>query len=652
MHHHLDSHRCRVASLCIALALALYIGACQSKAPPPPKPTIAYAEMPERENIPEYFKGTIWELTSRSNDEPYNSATYGLVGRLRDTGDTTVSLPVRQWMIKEMGRHGYGDALLPGYRNLGAEQVLRDPSYSIVRIDGMIPPGARAGDFFDVKVTAVPGNKTTSLSGGLLFESDLHRLRGNSPDLEGVDILAKARGPIIVNPAYALTTGADATAAANVPKTSGQAKASLRNGMIMDGGKVIADRPLLLRLRHPGYPMSRAIENRVNQRFQKEADRARKNAMPVSYQVAAAIDQGLVEVYIPRAYRGDWRHFMGVVEMLYADSSPRNLVAKAKMLAEEAVKPQSPLLEISYALEGIGQPALQFTRPLMVHPNPDVSFAMARASWFIGDDSGAAQESLLRIAKDDSNPFQISAISALGALSGSPERNQKLRAVLESRNTLARVEAYKVLVHHGDTSIYTRWINDPRDGRKEGQQDEKFGLDVVPAGGEPIIFASRSGIPRIALIGPRPELMLPCYFSTMDNRLMISSGRDGRNVTIFFRDEARNTPMQMVSRPDIAELVARLGGDGAPEEDRFDFTYGEVVAVLQSLSQQHKITASRPDGQITLAPFIFEQPRGTQDMIETAPVIEDTRPNTGGEPAARSNGNAISPGTETSLAVK
>ena len=46
------------------------------------------------------------------------------------------------------------------------------------------------------------------------------------------------------------------------------------------------------------------------------------------------------------------------------------------------------------------------------------------------------------------------------------------------------------------------------------------------------------------------------------------------------------------------------------------------------------ITASRPDGQMTLAPFIFEQPRDTQDMIETAPVIEDSRPNTGAEPAA------------------
>ena len=642
--HHLDSHlrfrfRATFGALAATLALGLVLPGCKQEQPQENKlARINYSELGEKPDVPAFMKGTIWELTDRTNDEAYNSATYGLVGRLRDTGDAMASLPVRQWMIKEMARHGYGDKLLPGYRNLGAEQVLRDPSYAIVRVDGMIPPGARAGDFFDVKVSALPGNKTSSLSGGLLFESDLHKLRGNSPDLEGVDILAKARGPIIVNPAYALGDTAQTAAA------SGQAKASLRIGVIMDGGRVTADRPILLRLRHPGYPMARAIENRINQRFQKVADRARKNVMPISYQVAAALDQGLVEVYVPGIYRGDWQHFIGVVEQLYVNSSAGNLVAKAKELSEQAVKPDSPLLEISYALEGIGEPALQYTLPLMAHASPEISFAMARASVFIGDESGAAQDTLLRIARNDQHPFQLPAVQTLGALPASPERNQKLRTVLESRNTLARIEAYKVLVRNKDTSIYTRWISDPRDGRKEGERDEKFALDVVPAAGEPVIYASRSGIPRVALIGPKPELVLPCHFTTMENRLMISSGDAGRNVTIFYRDEARNHPLRMLSRPDVAELVARLGGDGAPEEERFDFTYGEVVAILQALADQRKVSAARPDGQLTLAPFIFEQPREAQDSIESAPVIEDSRPNTA-DPAA------MVPGTETSTPV-
>src|SRR5688572_18246792 len=262
-----------------ALSAALLFAGCHKQPDQRMQPLIKYQELGRKENVPAFMQGTIWELTERTNDEPYVSATYGLVGRLRGTGDSTASLPVRQWMHKQLVRHGYGSTLLPGFDQLGADQVLRDPGYAIVRVDGLIPPGAREGDFFDVTVSALPGNKTSSLSGGMLFQSDLHRVRGRTPDLEGVEVLAQARGPIVVNPAYALNDPA--------AELNGQAKASLRSGVVMDGGRVSHDRAIILRLRHPERKIARLIENRINQRFQKEADFPRKNVMPVSYQAAA-----------------------------------------------------------------------------------------------------------------------------------------------------------------------------------------------------------------------------------------------------------------------------------------------------------------------------------------------------------------------------
>ena len=595
---------------CAALACAVMVG-CQ-KQEPAPKPFVSYVDLGAKPDVPPYMKGTIWELTNRTNDEPYAIASYGLVSRLRGTGDTTMSLPVRQWMHKQMARHGVGSTRLQGYTQGGAEAILRDPNYAVVRVDGKLPPGARQGDFFDVEISAMPGNKTSNVSGGVLFESELYRLRGNTPDLAGVQILAKAKGPVVVNPAYALSD-------TDTPGAGGQAKASLRKGVIMDGGVVTGDRPIVLRLRHPSRPTARAIEQRINQRYQKIADRPRQDVMPITNQVAFAYDEGLVEVYVPRAFRGDWQHFMGVVEQLFLNGSPGNLVTKAKELADEAVKPGAPLLEISYALEGIGEPAMQYVLPLMVHPNADVSYAMARAAVHIGDPSGAAQETLLRIAQDDAHPFQLASIQTLGSLPASPERNHKIRELLNSKNTMARTEAYKVLARNQDKgAMYSRVIK------------EKFALDTVEGEGEPVIYASRSGIPRIALIGARPKLNLPITFTTMNSRLMISSDPASRNVTIFFRDDRMKEPVRMLSRPHIDEIIARLGGEGAPEEERFDFTYGEIVAIVQELANRKLITASRPDGRVTLAPFIFEQPRDTQDEIDAAPVIHDSRPNTVG----------------------
>jgi hypothetical protein len=632
--HHPDSHH-RLRNLAGVVLVAAAVGAglfvtagCQQKADAPKPPPQRYTELRDKD-LPPFLQGTVGQLAERTNDEPYASATYGLVGRLRGTGDSTASLQVREWMLKQMIRHGYGSKLIPGYDKLGPERVLREPSYAIVRVDGMIPPGAREGDQFDVQVTALQGNKTTSLTGGMLFDADLAQIRGNSPDLAAIDTLARAHGWIVINPFYALEDGSTA----NV-----QAKASLRNGTIMDGGMVLNDRAIILRLRHPNRANARYIEQRINQRFQHVADRRKTNSMPAINIVAQALDEGIVEVFIPKSYKGDWQHFMGVVEQLYLSASPAVLVAKAKELTEEAVKPGSPLLEISYALEGIGEPALQYTLPLLAHPSPDVSFAMARASAFIPDPSGAAQQTLFRIARDDNNPFQLEAIRTLGLLPNSPERNQRLHDLLESPNRLPRTEAYKILAERGQ--LYSKVIGG-------GTSMEKFMIDVVPSGGEPLVYASRSGTPRIAIIGPTPKLQLPIVFTTMNGRLMISSdlgngGAGGRSVTIFFRrDDEKKEPLRMQSRPDIGEIVARLGGEGAPDEDRFSFSYGEIVAVLQSLSQQKKITAALPgSGQARVAPFIFEQPRESQDLIQTAPVIpQDSRPNTGG--AARAADDEI-----------
>jgi flagellar basal body P-ring protein FlgI len=613
MQHPARHHRFRrlCAGAAAALATCALVPACSSEKPKQNAAVkINYADLGDKPAVPAYMKGTIYDLTDRTNDEPYLTATYGLVSHLRGTGDSTASLQVRQWMVKQMARHGFGSKLIEGYQKLGPEEILRDPNYAIVRVDGAIPPGAREADFFDVRVRCMPGNKTTSLSGGVLFESELYQLRGSAPDMTGVEVLARSRGPIVVNPAYAL---------ADPDRSSGQAKASLRDGMIMDGGQVVRDRPIILRLRHPARAMARTIEMRINSRFQKQADRLRKDVMPLTYQAAAAMDEGLVEVYVPRAYRGDWEHFMGVVQQLYVNDSPALALAKAKELTQEALKPKAPLREISWGLEAIGQPALQFTLPLMLHNSADVAFAMARASIFIGDDTGAAQEALLKMAKNDANPFQLAAIQTLGALPASPERNQRIRGVLDSRNTLARVEAYKVLVRNKDASMYSRVVK------------EKFVLDIVPAAGEPLIYASSTGMPRIALIGPKPELSLPAIFTAMDKRLMISTpNKRARTVMLFFRDDKRDEPLKMTSRPDVAEIVARLGGEGAPSEEKFDFSYGEIAAVLQSMSQQRKITAARVDGQVALASFLFEKPRDAQGVIEMAPVIEETRPNTAG----------------------
>ena len=58
---------------------------------------------------------------------------------------------------------------------------------------------------------------------------------------------------------------------------------------------------------------------------------------------------------------------------------PEVLAVRAQKLADEAVKPNAMLQDISYCWEGLDKAALPVLGKLMTHENPDVAFAAARA---------------------------------------------------------------------------------------------------------------------------------------------------------------------------------------------------------------------------------------------------------------------------------
>jgi hypothetical protein len=608
--------RCAFACLCLCLALLTSLAACGCSQSKTPKIQRRYADLGAKKNLPPYLKGSIFELTELANHIPYPVSSYGLVGQLRGTGDTDAPAAVRQWMIKEMVRRGFGDPTR-GYQNMQPGPVLASSDFAIVRVDAVLPPGARRGDRIDAWVSALP-NDTTSLSHGVLFETDLKEDGANPYNPSAtISVWAKGGGPILVNPAYALEVSATPT---------GAARASLRRGRVMNSATVQQDRPLMLIIRQPQHSVARAIEFRINERFQREGDRPRKNSM-TGYLVAEAKDEGRIEFFVPRAYGGDWEHFAGVVTHLYLDSSPEFATNKAKQLAEAAVKPGAPLLDISYCWEGLGSHALPFCSKLMSHSDPAVAFAAARAAAFIGDPSYAAQETLTRMASARGHPFQISAIQVLGKLPASAALNDMLRRLVDSPEALVRIEAYKVLAANGDPTIYSHVV-------KRWEDREKFVLDLVPSEGTPLIYASQTGRPRIAIIGRFPVVREPLMFTALGNRLSIASTEVGQEkkkaLSIHYRDPRRKTAVRVLAQADVAELAARLGGEGPKSEDKLDFTYGEIVAILQAMIDRGDIVSATrgPDGRSLTASFVLQEAPQVSDQIQSAPSIDDGRPQT------------------------
>ena len=410
------------------LLVALLLTGCARTEKPVEKPA-KYVSLGKK-TVPAVLKDTILERTEiePSTRGPLVVSGYGLVVNLRNTGDSTAPASVRDYIIKEMVKRGFGSKLIPDYAGMQPEAILRDPRVAIVRVDGFIPPGARKGQFFDVGVSALPSSTTSSLANGELYRTDL-RLRGASLSDPGgsVNVIARAQGPLFVNPAYALETP-DYNSPAN--------RATLRNGLAMDGGVVTEDRAVVLRLREPSLSACRYMEKVINQRFQSQA-------------VAAAKDEGLLYCFVPMEFNGDWERFIGIVQHLYLNPTPEFAVVKSRQLAEEAVKDGAPLADITLAWEGLGKHALPQIVPLMAHPKMDVAYAAARAAAFLGDSSAVI--ALAQMAGNKENPFQLNAIDALGKLPPSPLISQKLRELLSGDQTLARIEAYLILTRQKDT---------------------------------------------------------------------------------------------------------------------------------------------------------------------------------------------------------
>lgn len=575
----------RLASLATLLAVLATTG-CEKTPPPPPKQN-PYPDLGLKP-LPAILKNTVMERTDLANADPLAVTSYGLVVNLRYSGDSRAPQPVREWMIKEMYRHGMGNLRIPGYRDMTPERVLSDKRTAITMVGAYLPPGARKEQRVDVIVQALPGSDTASLAGGLLYQCDLRVLGANPLNPGGsVNKYIEARGPLFINPAYALET----------PKlTEGSARFGARTATILGGGRVTADRPLHLRMRTPQWNITRAVEAQINQRFQGIADKQRQDGKGLC--VAEAQDEGYLYLYVPQSYQGNWEHFVAVVNRLYMNITPATAALKAQELVQEAVKPNALLEDISYALEGLGPVVVPYLPTLLSHPAPEIQFAGARAGAYLRDTN--SENTLMKIAGTAGNPFRVNAINVLGELPFNSEIARALVPCLDSDESLARIAAYRVLSSHDDPRIPTQITSIP--------VRESFIVDLIDSKNpNPLIYANRVGQPRIAFFGSKIPISKDITFAAFDTELTIATNPQKTNLlSVFYRGDEYHAPVVTQSRPIAPELVARLGGAG---EEKLRFGYGEVVAILQSLCQSRNIPAT----------FVLQDVAGVDENFATIP---------------------------------
>ncbi|QOJ00355.1 MAG: flagellar basal body P-ring protein FlgI [Phycisphaeraceae bacterium] len=544
-------------------------------------------------DVPAVLSNTIGASASLNGTEPVLVFGYGLVVGLNGTGGGTLDESLASQMEREMALRGIDASTdYQGWAIHGksARDLLRDKNVAVVLVQAAIPPAAPAGKTFDAYVRAI---NATSLEGGRLWRTDLFIQSGEPGTIGGLRgrRLATAGGPVFINPFADPAVDADGV--------------FRRAGRVLGGGRVVEPLKLELALDEESHARARRIVEAINTRFPEEPGQRTKTAMGRSGQSIA--------LNIPPSFTEEPAEFINIVRNMQVDYTAPS--AYAKRYAEALREQPWMAYELSYCLEAIGgDPAVRFLRELYDEPDQVPRLAALRAGARLGDHQSA--EHLLDLATRGAGAERLDAIALLAGVRGGPNIDIGLRRLLESRELLVRVAAYESLARRAQGVAVRRAVaglrSDASDsldqpshldvllrgaippGNLQGVSREvigdKFHLDVVPVG-DPLIYITQQGQPKIVLFGNDLKMNTPMLASAWSDRLMISADSESSKHSLYYRDYRSGRTYRQDVEADLPGLIRFLARRPTPEDPTpgLNLSYSEIVGVLFSLHQQRGV---------------------------------------------------------------
>ena len=493
----------------------------------------------------------------------------GLVVGLSGTGSDPRPSSYREKLKTEMKRNP----------DLDPERILGDPlkRISMVLVRATITAGLDPDDEMNVQVLLPPGSETTSLEGGYLMETWLHKIGiASGNQLEGQKWVL-AHGPII--------TGNDADP--GDPKV----------GRVLGGGRIKATIPhvMIIGEKYRSGMVAKQLEDLINARFQYRDGRFKKG-------VATAKTDNTLVLNVPGRYHHNQLRYFQVLQQLRLKTAPAFTERHLEQWRADLLDPKTAGAA-AIMLEGIGANAGPALIEGLASENPQVRFFAAEALAYL--DNNAGTEELAR-AVIEHEEFRTVALAALAAMDSAAGR-VRLRALMDHPEPSIRYGAFNALRAAAPTDPalgrvrvagYFRERREPEpdaamayhlDGQpKEDRGAEPLGPDpfelyVVRSEGPRMIHISRARRREIVLFGPGHELIPPVVLGGV-GPMLVNAGGDDDQLEIS-RIELTGAPPQVVrTSMDLVEVIRCLSGMGA--------TYPQVLSILEGAAGQANLEAA------------------------------------------------------------
>jgi len=575
----------------LLLCACLLLACCSNIEKASKRPTAANSTVISKPSeVDPIMRGTVASEALLVGFEDVIVRGYGLVVGLNGTGSRAMPTEVRAMLLQEIARRNVADTNTG--MGMSAERMLDSEEIAAVVIEGVIPAGATSNSKFDVRVYAVPGSGTTSLEGGKLWTADLRP----GPLLAGTRQavhLGEAKGPIVINPFVA----PGGTNRDNIDRLSGR---------ILDGGRVVKDMPLKLRLATPSHTRAATIANAINSRFPREVGQR--------YDTAHGKNGDVIEITVPPSYQERTAEFAQLVR--HSSMDLQNSEAVASAVRRSLLAMPGAAAAASWRWQAIGKKSLPMLQDLYTYPEDQPRMSALEAGSRLDDPLCVAP--LIAMAQSGETQIRLASIRLLGKMGQNPAIDIGLRPLLDDGDLDVRLTTYEALRRRNDPLIRKLRVSD------------KFDLDLVPST-KPLIYAAQTGAPRLAVFGESLTLRSPMVATVWGGRMIVKSEPEDSKALVFYR--APDSPRAKVEQvsPNVAEFIAYLARKPDPSglTSGLDLRYGETLSVLHELARSGDLNADfRAEQDRILAEImrtenetkVVERPEFPEEEMKGAPV--------------------------------
>lgn len=481
---------------------------------------------------------TIGSLVEMSWPESIRLEGYCLVVGLRGTGSGECPPQIRAYLAQHLLKQFSG-------RTINIERFIGGSDTAVVLVEGIMPAVASRNEYFDVRVTALPGTQTTSLEGGFLLGTELKTVGTFGIKTK---VVADAQGPVFV----------DKISTSEMNK---------RIGYVLGKGKILDEYKVNLVLGESDFRTTNNIRNRLNELF---GDGTAKVILP-----------GRLEVKVPAKYREQKQRFISIIKETYLSQSTEITGERIKTFIRKlAALQDADASEI--ALEAIGNQSLSGLVVLLNVSNEQVRLRAARCMLNLGSDAGLA--TLRQIAMDRGSAYRV---EALESITTGARRNDAVRIsqrLLRDDDFHIRLAAYEHLRKLDDIAVSQEVIAG------------NFYLEQIAQTPHKSIFVSRSGQPRIVLFGVPIRCSDGIFVRSADGDITIDAPAGQEYVSIIRKHPKRpGVIAQLKSSFELGDIIRTLCENplkkGEQGRGGLGVTYADVIALLKRMCDKGAVKA-------------------------------------------------------------